>query len=130
MTAPQYGHRSYYAPPEGIAVTAKYNTAFGTFFDFFKPQIYVDGIEAPIMGWGRTTVPAAAGRHEVHVHTKYLFPPRPARRTARSRCRRGSTSNSNTGRRYSLSAVVHSARCRSATTESGPSLRFWAVLCC
>jgi hypothetical protein len=76
MTAPQYGHRPYYAPPEGIAITARYNKAFGTFFDFFKPQIFVDGVEVYVQGWGRTAVPAAAGTHHVHVHTKYFFPPR------------------------------------------------------
>jgi len=74
MTAPEYGRRSYYAPPEGIAITAKYNRAFGGFFDFFKPRIFVDGVEAPVQGWGRTAVPATAGRHEVHVHTKYFLP--------------------------------------------------------
>jgi hypothetical protein len=74
MTAPQYGQRPYYAAPEGVAVTAMYNRAFGSFFDFFKPRIFVDGIEAPVAGWGRTAVPARAGRHDVHVHTKYFFP--------------------------------------------------------
>lgn len=76
MGAPQYGHQPYYAPPEGIAITTRYNAAFGTFFDFFKPAIFVDGVEAYVQGWGRTAVPAAAGRHQVHVYTKYVFPRR------------------------------------------------------
>jgi hypothetical protein len=75
MTAPEYGQRSYYAPPEGIAITAIYFKAFGSFFGLFKPRIFVDGVEAHVQGWGRTAVPAAAGRHQVHVHTKYFFPP-------------------------------------------------------
>ncbi|MFG1933635.1 hypothetical protein ACGFK1_23755 [Mycobacterium sp. NPDC048908] len=72
MSAP----RSYYAAPEGVAVTAVYNRAFGTFFDFFEPRIFVDGVEASVAGWGRTAVPAATGSHHVHVHTKYFFPRR------------------------------------------------------
>jgi hypothetical protein len=73
MSAPQYGHRPYYAPPEGIAITTKY-WSWGPFFGFFKPRIFVDGVEASVLGWGRTAVPAAAGTHALHVHTKYFMP--------------------------------------------------------
>jgi hypothetical protein len=76
MSAPEYGQPPYYAPVEGISITTQFNRTFGTFFDWFKPRIFVDGVEIPVQGWGHADLLVPAGKHHVHVYTKYLFPPR------------------------------------------------------
>jgi hypothetical protein len=76
MSTPEYGQQPYYAPVEGIAITFLFSRAFGGFFEFFKPKIFVDGVEIPIQGWGHSNLLVPAGRHQVHVYTKYFFPPR------------------------------------------------------
>ena len=76
MSTPEFGRQPYYAPLEGIAITFLFNRAFGSFFDFFGPKIFVDGAEIPGQRWGKADLLVPAGKHEVHVYTKYFFPPK------------------------------------------------------
>jgi len=76
LSTPEYGQQPYYAPLEGISINYLFNRAFGSFFDFFSPKVFIDGVEIPAQRWGKADLLVPAGKHQVHVYTKYFFPPR------------------------------------------------------
>jgi len=74
MNTPEHSRQPYYTPVEGIAITFLCDRKFGNFYELFKPKIFVDGVEIPVQGWGHADLLIPAGRHQVHVYTKYWFP--------------------------------------------------------
>jgi hypothetical protein len=74
MSTPADGAQPYYPPVEGIGITFRCSSVDGNFYDLFKPKIFVDGVEIPVQGWGHADLLVPAGRHDVHVYTKYWFP--------------------------------------------------------
>src|SRR5262245_38479678 len=71
---PEYGRQPYYAPVEGIGITFRCSGFDGNFYAWFKPKIFVDGVEIPVRGWGHADLLVPAGRRQVHVYTKYWVP--------------------------------------------------------
>jgi hypothetical protein len=74
MSSPQYGYQPYSEAAEGIAITTQYSKIFSTWFSACRPKILLNGDQTPVWGWGRTVLPLAPGRYDVHVHVPYIFP--------------------------------------------------------
>ncbi|MDT5348964.1 MAG: hypothetical protein QOH91_2251 [Mycobacterium sp.] len=67
------GPQGYGQPAEGIALNTQF-FPLSFMMALIKPKIVVDGYEVPVVGWGRTVVPARPGPHHVHVHVPYWLP--------------------------------------------------------
>lgn len=76
-THPQFGAGAPVGQQLSGSAWLQINTKYfplAWFFAFCKPTIVIDGREVNGV-WGSNNVPLAPGRHHVHVHVPYFFPP-------------------------------------------------------